>query len=100
MARIALLTGMLVLALASVTGLTEVQAGNAVDALFDPEDGIIVSVLKEDGRVAISGFGTFHVRQRKARMGVNPSTGETIEIPASRAPAFKAAKLLKEALQN
>jgi len=50
--------------------------------------------------VAISGFGTFEARPRKARIGRNPHTGEALEIPATRAPAFKAGKPLKETLRS
>ena len=51
------------------------------------------------GKVAISGFGTFEARPRKARVGRNPHTGEALHIPASKAPAFKAGKPLKETLR-
>jgi DNA-binding protein HU-beta len=50
--------------------------------------------------VAISGFGTFEARGRKARTGRNPHTGESLDIPATRAPAFKAGKPLKETLRK
>jgi DNA-binding protein HU-beta len=73
-----------------------------VDAIFDPDPtvGIIAEELKQGGKVAISGFGTFEVRQRKARQGRNPHTGEALDIPASRAPAFKPGKPLKETLRD
>ncbi len=58
----------------------------------------IKSSLSKGDDVAISGFGTFKVKQTKARTGRNPKTGETIEIPAKRKVSFKAAKDLKESL--
>ena len=50
--------------------------------------------------MTLVGFGTFEVRNRAARKGVNPATGETIEIPESKVPAFKAGKALKEAVSR
>jgi DNA-binding protein HU-beta len=72
-----------------------------VDAIFDPDPsiGLIAKELIGEGKVAISGFGTFEARARKARVGRNPHTGEMLDIPASRAPAFKAGKPLKETLR-
>ena len=58
-------------------------------------DGMLESVsshLKQGDKVQLTGFGTFEVRERKARTGVKPGTGEKIEIPASKVPAFKAGK--------
>ena len=83
-------------------GLQPREARAAVDAIFDPDPtvGIIAEELKQGGKVAISGFGTFEVRQRKARQGRNPHTGEALDIPASRAPAFKPGKPLKETLRD
>ncbi len=88
--------------LSAKTGMSSSEARNVVDAIFDPnpEVGLIVSELKNGGKVAISGFGTFEARQRKARQGRNPHTGEPIDIPATRAPAFKAGKPLKESLKG
>jgi len=73
-----------------------------VDAIFDPDPGVglIAAELLAGGKVAISGFGTFEARSRKARVGRNPHTGEALDIPASRAPAFKAGKPLKETLRK
>ncbi len=62
-------------------------------------DGMIESVsshLKQGDKVQLTGFGTFEVRERAARTGVKPGTSEKIEIPASKAPAFKAGKSLKD----
>jgi DNA-binding protein HU-beta len=73
-----------------------------IDAIFDPDPGIglIAAELLSGGKVAISGFGTFEARSRKARVGRNPHTGEALDIPATRAPAFKAGKPLKETLRK
>ncbi|MCZ6667546.1 MAG: HU family DNA-binding protein [Gammaproteobacteria bacterium] len=64
-------------------------------------DGVIASVtqaLRSGDQVTVVGFGTFLVRQRNARAGRNPRTGETIQIKASKVPAFKAGKALKDAV--
>lgn len=73
---------------------TKKQATAAVEALFDT----IVKTLARGEEVAITGFGTFKVAKRAARMGVNPKTGEKIQIKASVKPKFRAGKLLKEAV--
>ena len=59
---------------------------------------LIKHELKKGGSVTLTGFGTFEVRKRKARKGRNPKTGEVINIKASKAPAFKAGKVLKDAV--
>lgn len=59
---------------------------------------IIEKQLKKGDKIALVGFGTFEVSKRKAREGRNPKTGETMKIPASKAPKFKAGKALKDAL--
>jgi DNA-binding protein HU-beta len=56
--------------------------------------------LKETGEIRIDGLGTFKVMERKARTGVNPQTGAKLDIPATKAPAFKAAKALKDAVKG
>ena len=56
--------------------------------------------LKETGEIRIDGLGTFKVVERKARTGVNPRTGDKLEIPATKAPAFRAAKSLKESVKE
>lgn len=73
---------------------TKKQAAAAVEAVFDT----IVKTLGRGEEVAISGFGTFRVAKRAARMGVNPKTGERIQIAASTKPKFRAGKFLKEAV--
>jgi len=87
--------------LAEQTAISQRESRALVDAIFDPDPGIglIAAQLVAGNKVAISGFGTFEARSRKARVGRNPHTGESLEIPASRAPAFKAGKPLKEALR-
>lgn len=89
----------LVDALADSTGMTKADAGRAVDALFSPDGGIIAKTLKKGGRVQITGFGTFEAKQRKARTGRNPRTGETIRIAATKTPAFRAGKGLKDGIK-
>ncbi|HEX7048950.1 MAG TPA: HU family DNA-binding protein [Longimicrobiales bacterium] len=82
--------------LADRAKLSKKDARAAVDALFDPANGVIARALKGGDRVSITGFGTFEVRQRGERMGRNPRTGETMRVPPSKAPAFRAGKGLKE----
>ena len=77
---------------ANRSGLTKKDSESAVDAIID---GITESLAK-GGKVQLVGFGTFEVRSRKAREGRNPATGETIKIEASKVPAFKAGKALKD----
>ena len=77
---------------------SDLSKSQAVAAL----DGVIKSIadaLKKGEQVTIVGFGTFLVRQRNARVGRNPRTGETINIAASKVPAFKAGKGLKDSVQ-
>lgn len=71
------------------------QATAAVEAVFDT----ITKTLARGEEVAIAGFGTFRVVKRAARMGVNPKTGERIQIAASIKPKFRAGKVLKEAVK-
>jgi DNA-binding protein HU-beta len=72
-------------------GMTKKAAGEMVDALF----ATIGKTIKKDGRFSYPGFGTWTVRQRKARMGRNPQTGAEIKINASKTVGFKPAKELK-----
>ena len=65
-------------------------------------DAFIVTItdaLKQDDRVQITGFGTFSISKRKARQGINPRTGEKLQIPAMNVPKFKAGKALKDAVR-
>ena len=82
----------LVDAVADGTGLGQAAAAGAVDGMFET----IAVRLAAGEPVAIPGFGTFEVRERGARTGRNPRTGETIDIAASRVAAFKAGKGLRE----
>ena len=82
----------LIAAVAEKTGMTKKDAERAVAATFE---SISASLAKGD-RVQLSGFGIFEIKERSARVGRNPRTKETIEIPASRTPAFKASKALKD----
>lgn len=81
---------------AEKTGLTKKDATVAVEALFET----VSETLAEGDRVQVIGFGTFEVRNRASRKGRNPQTGEEIEIPATKVPAFKAGKALKDAVKN
>lgn len=77
------------------TELTKKDATASVNAVFDA----IKNYLAEGEKVQLIGFGTFDVRERAARQGRNPQTGEAIAIAASKAPGFKAGKALKEAVK-
>lgn len=81
-------------AVAGAADLSKADAGRAVDAVVDT----ITSALKGGDTVTLVGFGTFLVRARAARTGRNPQTGAAIQIKASNAPAFKAGKALKDAV--
>ena len=81
-------------AVASSADLSRASATQAVDAVVDT----ITESLRKGDSVTLVGFGTFEVRARAARTGRNPQTGEEIQIKASRAPAFKAGKALKDAV--
>ena len=74
--------------------------GKETEALLDAFIGTIGATLGGGDKVAITGFGTFSVSDRKARKGLNPKTGEQITIPASKAPRFSAGKAFKEALKK
>ena len=80
---------------AEEVGLTKVIAGNTVNSILDT----IAEALKNGDRVQLTGFGNFEVRTRKARTGRNPQTGAPLEIPAGKAPVFKAGKALKDAVK-
>ncbi|MGB6063816.1 MAG: HU family DNA-binding protein [Desulfomonilaceae bacterium] len=70
-----------------------------VEAVLKSLTGSVQQALKKDGQVRLAGLGTFRVVERKARTGVNPQTQAKIKIPATKAPAFRAAKDLKEAVK-
>ena len=84
----------LIAAVAAKSELSKKDAEKAVNAVVCS----IEEALKADDKVSIVGFGTFEAKNRPARKGHNPATGKEIDIPASKAPAFKAGKALKEAL--
>ena len=77
---------------ADKAGLTRKDAEKAINAVFDA----ITDSLKDGDKVQLVGFGSFEVKQRAARKGHNPATGAEIDIPASKAPVFKAGKVLKD----
>lgn len=85
----------LIARIAGEARITKAQANRAVQAFFDSVTGS----LKKGKRVSFVGFGSFSVGKRKARMGRNPQTGETIKIAAARVPKFKAGKALKNAVR-
>ena len=81
---------------ASKSGLTKKDATAAVEALFE----VVTETLASGERVQVIGFGSVEVRDRAARKGRNPQTGEEIEIPATKVPAFKAGKGLKDSVKG
>jgi len=85
----------LIAKVADKAGMTKVDSGKAVDAVSD----VITAALKRGEKVTWTGFGTYEVRPRAARMGRNPQTGAPLHIPASKTPAFKAGKGLKDAVK-
>ena len=84
----------LVAAVAEKTALSKKDSEKAVNAAFDT----ISAELAAGGKVQLVGFGSFETKERDARVGRNPRTKEEIQIPASRVPAFKAGKALKDAV--
>ena len=86
--------GELITSISEKAGLTKKDAEAAVSAVFDS----IKDALADGDKVALVGFGTFAVKERAARTGLNPQTKAKIEIPASKVPGFKAGKALKDAV--
>ena len=86
----------LIAAAAEQTGMTKKDTEKALNAAFD----VIAAALSKGEKVQVSGFGIFEVKEREARMGRNPRTGEAMEIAASRTPTFKASKTLKDAMDK
>lgn len=82
----------LVMAMAEKAGLTKKDAEKALGAFTD----VVAETLKKGDKIALVGFGNFEVRERAARVGKNPRTGEEVNIPATKVPAFKAGKALKD----
>lgn len=86
----------LIAALAAKTATTKTDADRHILALIE----IISNTLEEGGKINLNGFGVFEVRERAARIGRNPRTGETLKIKSARVPAFKAGTTLKAALNS
>jgi len=79
---------------AKAVDLPKTSAARAVDAIL----GAVTKALETGDSVTLVGFGSFHLRKRKARNGRNPQTGESIKIKAAKIPSFKAGKALKDAV--
>lgn len=86
----------LIAAIAEQSGLSKKDAEKALSATIDT----IVKTVAEGDKIQLTGFGTFEQRQRNARTGVDPRTGNSIEIAASKVPAFKAGKAFKDAVNK
>ncbi len=86
----------LVAAVAEKTLLSKKDSNKAVNAVLET----ITEELEKEEKVTLVGFGTFEVRHRKERMGRNPATKEPIKIPASKSPAFRAGKNLKDRVNS
>ena len=84
-----------VAAIAAKAGLSKKDA----DAAYKAFTETVVEAVKAGDKLALAGFGTFEVKERAARTGINPKTKEKIQIAASKAPAFKAAKAFKDAVK-
>jgi DNA-binding protein HU-beta len=80
--------------IAEAADISKAAAGRALDGFV----GGVTEALKSGDQVSLIGFGTFSVKDRAARTGRNPQTGQTIEIAASKIPGFKAGKALKDAV--
>lgn len=84
----------LIEAVAASADIPKATAGRAVDAVVEA----VTNALKAEEQVVLVGFGTFSVKDRAARTGRNPQTGQPIEIAAAKIPSFKAGKALKDAV--
>ena len=85
----------LIATMAETSGVSKKDTEQVLNAFI----ATVQKTLKQDGKVQIPGFGSFEVRERAARSGRNPLTGEAIEIAAAKVPAFKSGKGLKDAIQ-
>ncbi|GFO88814.1 transcriptional regulator [Butyricicoccus faecihominis] len=85
----------LISSVAKTAGVSKKDTEQVLNAFFST----VQETLKQNDKVQLPGFGTFEVRERAARTGRNPHTGETIEIAAAKVPAFKPGKGLKDAIQ-
>jgi DNA-binding protein HU-beta len=83
-------------AVAERTGVSQKETKQVVDAALD----VVTEALKRGEKVTLTGFGTFEVRQRQAREGVNPQTRQKIQIAATKTPGFSASSTLKEAVKG
>lgn len=83
-------------AVAERTGVSQKETKQVIDAALD----VIAETLAKGEKVTLTGFGTFEVRDRQAREGVNPQTREKIHIPATKTPGFSASSTLKEAVKG
>ena len=81
---------------ARVTELTRKDSEVIVDTLFES----VIKALKTGDKLEVRGFGSFRVRQRNARVGRNPKTGDKVEVPAKRVPYFKPSKELKDLINT
>ena len=81
-------------AIAAGADISKAAAGRALDSML----GAVTDSLQKGEQVSLVGFGTFAVKERAARTGRNPKTGETIQIKAAKVPGFKAGKALKDAV--
>ncbi|HET9219168.1 MAG TPA: HU family DNA-binding protein [Terriglobia bacterium] len=81
---------------AKVTELTRKDSEVIVDTLFES----VIKALRVGDKLEVRGFGSFRVRQRNARVGRNPKTGEKVEVPAKRVPYFKPSKELKDLIND
>ena len=85
--------------LAAQVNLAKSEAARVVDALFGG-DGIVVQALRKGDKVQVTGFGVFQTRERAAREGRNPRTGETVKISAAKVPTFRPGQGLKDAVNR
>ena len=81
--------------MAEESGVSKADAEKVLNAFLSQ----VEKALCAGDKVQLTGFGSFEVKERAARMGKNPATGETIEIPAGKAPSFKAGKALKDTIK-
>ena len=86
----------LISAAAERSGVTKKDTEKALNAALE----LIAAHLSRGEKIPLSGFGNFEVRQREARVGRNPHTGEAVSIPAAKVPVFKPSKLLKDSVEK
>ncbi len=86
-------------ALAESAGLSKSQASDAVESIFGAK-GIVAGALRGGNKLQITGFGSFQVRKREARIGRDPRTGNEVQIKAANVPTFKAGQALKASLNE